>query len=142
MSDNGCCNHEEAVYWNPFNRVVQCHKCGQVFVPEDKTIDISKLEQNIEFLSEQVHNAWMEEKRKQGFHAPNECESINHKSFQSADWQSKERLEDLHNPKFYKWCDKCHTDLYPYAEFPENIKEYDRVTVRTVLAAISKMEEV
>lgn len=58
-----------------------------------------------------------------------------HKSFLNTDWQNQERLTDLHNPKFYKWCDKCHSDLYPYNELPENIKEYDRVTVKAVLSA-------
>jgi len=82
---------------------------------------------DIEFLSEQVHNAWWEEKKQQGFHAPDDC-----------GWRNK----DVLNYKFHKWCDKCHTDMYPYAELPEHIKDYDRVTVRTVLAAIKKMEEV
>lgn len=27
------CKHGEPVYWNPYNKVVQCHKCGQVFKP-------------------------------------------------------------------------------------------------------------
>ena len=82
---------------------------------------ISRIENNIEFLSEQVHNAWMEEKIKQGFHAPNDC-------------PNKQALG-----KFERHCDKCHTDLYPYSELPENIKDYDRVTVRSVLEAIKKL---
>ena len=27
------CAHGEAVFWNPFNQVVQCHRCGWVFIP-------------------------------------------------------------------------------------------------------------
>ncbi len=27
------CNHVNAVKWNPFNGVVQCHICGQVWAP-------------------------------------------------------------------------------------------------------------
>jgi hypothetical protein len=86
------------------------------------------LESKLEFLSEQVHNAWMEEKLAQGFHAPNDCP----KKITNA--QVVRTLS-----KFQKRCDKCHTDLYPYAELPENIKEYDRVTVRAVLSAIKKL---
>lgn len=97
---------------------------------------------NIELISEEVHNAWMKEKRDQGFHNPDECQSKNHKGFLNTNWQNQERLTDMHNPKFYKWCDKCHTDLYPYDELPENIKEYDRVTVRAVLSAMEKVKEV
>ena len=34
-----CCNYEinddrPVVMWNPGNRVVQCHNCGHVYVPE------------------------------------------------------------------------------------------------------------
>ncbi len=87
-------------------------------------MDTEKLEANIEFLSEQVHNAWMKEKLQQGFHAPKKC----HTYFEGC----------LFN-KFEKRCDKCHTDMYPYSELPENIKDYDRVTVRTVIEAIKKM---
>jgi|GEM_PF-5197606 len=81
---------------------------------------VRKLFDRIEELSEQVHNAWMDEKRKQGFHSPQECKNYG-------------------GIVFKKWCDRCHTDLYPYASLPENIKEYDRVTVRSVLNAIKKV---
>jgi hypothetical protein len=37
-------------------------------------MDITYLESKLELLSEQVHNALMEEKLAQGFHAPNECD--------------------------------------------------------------------
>lgn len=30
------CPHQDAVKWNPWNKVVQCHRCGQVFAPEDE----------------------------------------------------------------------------------------------------------
>jgi len=30
------CKCQEAVKWNPYNKVVQCHQCGQVFVKENK----------------------------------------------------------------------------------------------------------
>jgi ribosomal protein S27E len=33
------CPHEEAVAWNPLNGVVQCHRCGAVFVPSTGTND-------------------------------------------------------------------------------------------------------
>ena len=75
----------------------------------------------VELLASRVHDAWWEEKKNQGFHAPYECPSV--------------KPGVLYN-KFEKLCDKCHTDMYPYEELPENIKEYDRVTVRTVLKAI------
>lgn len=77
----------------------------------------------IERLSEEVHNAWLVEKTKQGFHAPYECPK-------RAPMQLK---------KFIQYCNRCHTDMYSYDELPENIKEYDRVTVRTVLKAIDEL---
>jgi hypothetical protein len=79
----------------------------------------------IELLSEKVHNAWMKEKKTQGFHAPKNCPTL--------------REGDTYH-KFKKYCDKCHQDLYPYSELPEHIKEYDRVTVKTVLSAIENLK--
>lgn len=88
----------------------------------------------IEKLSEEVHNAWWEEKKRQGFHAPLECKSDNRKSYIDSPQTGKDRFDDAgFNAKFYKWCDRCHADMYPYEELPENIKEYDRVTVRTIV---------
>lgn len=86
-------------------------------------MDIETLEQSIEGLSEEVHNAWMKEKLAQGFHSPHDC--------------PKNTFQKL---RFNAICEKCHPDLYPYSELPANIKEYDRVTVRAVLSAIKKLE--
>lgn len=103
-------------------------------------IDTDLLKENVEFLAEQVHNAWWEEKKKQGFHSPLDCQSKNYKSFKNTDERNQERFYDAgNNPKFYKWCNKCHTDMYPYDELAENIKEYDRVTVKTIIDAIEKL---
>lgn len=56
----------------------------------------------IERLAEAVHNAWWEEKKRQG----------------KAD---------------------SHPDAIPYKELSEEVKEYDRVTVRTVMKELSKI---
>ena len=100
---------------------------------------VKTLKENREFLAGKVHDAWWEEKKKQGFHSPNDCNSSNHESFKNASDHNKEKLEDFHNSKFYKWCDKCHADMYPYNELEENIKDYDRVTVDTVIKAIEQL---
>ena len=89
-------------------------------------MDVSNLRNKIEFLSEQVHNAWWDEKKRQGFHAP-----IEH----DATPLDQTVIVNL----FEKKCDKCHTDMYPYKMLPENIKDYDRVMVKTVLDAIEKL---
>lgn len=91
----------------------------------------------IEKIAEEVHNAWLDEKQCQGFHSPSNCESENHRSYIIAHWRDQERLPT--DPKFHKWCEKCHTDMYPYCELSENVKEYDRVTVKAVLEALSKV---
>ena len=74
-------------------------------------------QETLEKCAEAVHNAWWEEKKRQGFHSPNEC---------------PKREFEIGN-KFEKHCDKCHPDMYPYAELSEHIKHYDRVTARIVL---------
>lgn len=101
---------------------------------------ITNLFGHIEKLSEEVHNSWWDEKKRQGFHSPAECKSNNKKSYIASSIEAQERFVNAgNNEKFYKWCDKCHTDMYPYAELSENIKDYDRVTVKSVLNAITKV---
>ena len=58
-------------------------------------------------LSEKVHNAWMKEKEAQGFSYGKEYD--------------KEK--------------KKHPDMLPYNELKEEVKEYDRATVKAVLRA-------
>ena len=85
----------------------------------------------IEALSEKVHDAWWSEKIKQGFHAPIDCNYAKPKYA-----VGKEEAEEK---AFTKHCDKCHTDMYPYNDLPEHIKDYDRVTIRAVLNAIESL---
>lgn len=61
----------------------------------------------IELLSEKVHNAWMKEKEAQGFSYG----------------------------KKYDGEKKKHPDMLPYNELKEDVKKYDRATVRAVLQA-------
>jgi hypothetical protein len=104
-------------------------------------MDIKRLKDYIEQIAEEVHNAWMQEKIEQGFHSPNECLSKSHERVLNNERYLKGEYEGVGNGKFCRWCDKCHADLYPYSELPENIKEYDRVTVRAVLNAIESIKE-
>lgn len=90
----------------------------------------------IEKLSAAVHDAWWKEKKIQGFHSPIDCESQSAKDCHEHDIKSVGLHPFL---KFHKYCDKCHTDMYPYEELPENVKEYDRVTVRSALTAIDNV---
>lgn len=94
---------------------------------------------DIELVAEKVHDAWWETKQKAGFHAPHECESDNKKSYLNASWQNQDRFDDHFDADKYKWCDKCHPDMIPYSNLEDNIKEYDRVTVRTVYEAIKSL---
>ena len=93
--------------------------------------DAKDYKNTIEFAAEKVHNAWMQEKLSQGFHAPRSCPKF----------KALSRPEQSYFDKFQRVCDKCHTDLYPYPELPENIKEYDRVNVIAVLNAVNYFED-
>lgn len=91
-------------------------------------MDVSYLKKNIESLSEEVHNAWMTQKISQGYHSPSQCPIHD----------SSDDQRGI-SGKFTRHCGKCHTDIYEYAELPENVKEYDRVTVLAVISAIEKL---
>ena len=78
-----------------------------------------------EEISGKVHDAWWDEKKVQGFHAPRDCD------------QTDLGCEN----QFRRFCDKCHSDMYPFNELPENIKDYDRVTVQAVIDACREIEE-
>lgn len=102
-----------------------------------KTNDMK--EETVEALASKVHDSWWEEKKKQGFHSPADCKSEHRKCYDSSPEHGKNRFDEVLNYKTYKWCDKCHPDMYPYEELSDNVKEYDRVTVRTVLKAQAEL---
>ena len=80
----------------------------------------------IEKIAESVHNAWWNEKEEQGFHSPKNCPN------------AIDSYEQGSFDKFKKNCSKCHTDMYPYNELPENVKQYDRVTAKAVLKSLEE----
>jgi hypothetical protein len=95
---------------------------------------------DIEEVSKLVHDAWWKEKKRQGFHAPMDCESDAHKKYESL--SSSEKIAEFgeaFDEKRHKWCNKCHPNMYPYEELTEDEKELDRATVRSVYDAISSL---
>lgn len=89
-----------------------------------------------EKLAEAVHDAWWKEKKAAGFHAPLDCPTLD-----ADDTWAKELYENAPVPNKTRFCVECHPDMIPYSELPENIKEYDRVTVRTVLDAMGVIDD-
>lgn len=71
----------------------------------------------IEALADAVHQGWMAERVAQGF--PDHA------------WGT-----DRHGQNCWVSKDRHHSDMLPYADLAENIKEYDRATVRAVLNAL------
>jgi hypothetical protein len=48
-----CCGYADAsaVKWNPFNRIVQCHSCGQTYAPPQRTwVGSGDLEDSSDYL--------------------------------------------------------------------------------------------
>ena len=78
-------------------------------------MNIEQLKAMMELIAAKVHDAWWEGKKKNGYHAPDDCPTVS--------------------------CDRCHADMVPYNMLSDKIKEYDRVTVRTVLKAIEDLEK-
>ena len=99
-------------------------------------MDVKKLRENKELIASKVLDSWWKEKLKQGFHSPCACKSQSSKDAWAQDIRS---LGHNEFPKFFKFCDKCHPDMYPYNMLPENIKDYDRDTVETILLAIEEI---
>ncbi len=93
-------------------------------------MDTALLQENKEQISSIVHNAWWKEKMAQGFHPPLHCAK-------AIDGTSD--LPEEADPKFTKRCDKCHSDMYPFEELPENVKDYDRVTVQAIIDAAKEI---
>ena len=86
----------------------------------------------IETLSDYVHQAWIAEKLKQGF--------ADHPWHEAVSTDGPMGRCDRSFGDDPCWVGEAmhHTDMLPYAELPEHIKEYDRVTVRAVLEGIEK----
>ena len=70
----------------------------------------------LEKMAALVHDGWLEEKKRQGFHHPSKCDD----SF----------IISEHPLDYAGTCSKCHSDMKPYSELSENVKELDRVMVR------------
>lgn len=85
---------------------------------------MSDVDHLVEMLSEYVHEAWMKEKIKQGY--------ADHP------FQGEQENWPCDAPRCGRADFRHHTDMLPYADLPERIKEYDRVTVRAVLAGLDK----
>jgi hypothetical protein len=95
---------------------------------------------DIEIVARIVHDAWWKEKKAQGFHAPIDCPGEAHKKYKNAKEENKSADMNIDEKKF-RWCEKCHPDMYPYEELPDDIKELDRATIRAVYRAIEQARE-
>jgi hypothetical protein len=86
----------------------------------------------IEKLSDIVHQQWMAEKQRQGF--------ADHVFSENCHAGCPAGTHDLcRDDKCYTGRARHHADMLPYAELTEHIKEYDRVTVRGVLAGLKSL---
>ena len=85
---------------------------NEIFIEIKQNKEDMEEKKLIELLSEKVHNAWMKEKEAQGFSYGKDYD--------------KEK--------------KKHPDMLPYNELKEEVKEYDRATVRAVLQAQKEMQ--
>ncbi len=92
-------------------------------------MNISGLVSHRENISANVHDAWWLSKVEQGFHAPVDCTL---RLYEPIEDENEEILRE-------RFCEKCHPDMVPYNKLPENIKDYDRVTVDAVLKAIEQI---
>jgi hypothetical protein len=84
--------------------------------------------ETFERIAEHVHIGWMQEKQRQGFadHVYHPVTTVN---------LFVDRC-GIHGCLMPNEPNRHHDDMLPYADLAENVKEYDRATVRAVLAGI------
>lgn len=76
----------------------------------------------LEQMAEKVHDAWAEEKKRQGFHHPDDCPTDGKIKGVLPVWKFGAK-----KPGYEEFdCPKCHKDMKPYAELSENVKHLDR----------------
>lgn len=85
----------------------------------------------LEEILEEVHNAWWEEKKKQGFHSPHECESVNRKNFQNAHW-TEWRHHYYNNPHHWQhWLDENDKPTnIPHKHIEEMIVDWEGMALK------------
>ena len=112
-SCNGCIFYKDPHCLNPTNGRMDCGNMEDgIYIEIKQTKEDMEEKKLIELLSEKVHNAWMKEKEAQGFSYGKDYD--------------KEK--------------KKHPDMLPYNELKEEVKEYDRATVRAVLQAQKELQ--
>ena len=72
-------------------------------------------------IAAKAHTVWMAEKQRQGFADHTFVEAVGGYCFV---------------PTCMLAADKHHADMLPFDDLPEHVKDYDRATVRAVLAAL------
>lgn len=86
---------------------------------------------DVEKVAERVHKAWMAEKQRQGF-----ADHVwpGHTDFVLGTVYPPSRAELHEGCRFSK--ERHHADMVPFNQLSDATKEYDRATVRAVLAAL------
>ncbi len=85
----------------------------------------------IDHIDARVHAAWMAEKQRQGYADHAYVSQIRGVAFTGLGQFEPEIVQCCEKPE-----SQHHTDMLPYDQLAEAVKEYDRATVRAVLAAL------
>jgi ribosomal protein S27AE len=94
---------------------------------------LKKTAELIEKLSEQVHNSWWEEKKKQGFSDPiKTCPKCGVGNITPIE-------HDHQRCVMCGYEQKTDSSMVPYDELPESVKIVNRATVSTVLQALDSL---
>ncbi len=87
------------------------------------------IENNIDSIAEKIHNYWINMKKSDGSHSPDECDSLCA--------TERRELGGLETPDFNRYCDKCNTSMYPYKYLPEEAKDASRNVVSALVKVIN-----
>jgi len=82
---------------------------------------------NLELITKRIHEFWLIERAKKGFHPPTQCPNMD----------VSESQKSLESGMF---CDKCDINMYPYTYISEEVKNRRRESIISFIEELNKFE--
>jgi hypothetical protein len=93
----------------------------------------------LNILAEEMHTVWLQEKKEQGFHLPEDCISLSRTYYIAKDNKLEERDKETSNSETCKWCNRCLPNMYAYEDISSIMKVCEEEMVRRSLDFIDNI---